>query len=66
MDVNIIKIEIRKHHVIAGLNVLDLVIDVEGEKIVHQTQHKDTDNAYQKFVQEVVRIAKELSSARIE
>ena len=34
MEVNTIKIEIRKHHVTPGLNVLDLVIDVDGEKIV--------------------------------
>lgn len=66
MEVNTIKIEIRKHHVTPGLNVLDLVIDVDGEKIVKQTQHKDTDNAYQKFVQEAVRIAKDLANARIE
>ena len=66
MEVNIIKIEIRKHHVIAGLNVLDLVIDVEGEKIVHQTQHKDTDQAYQNFIREAIRISKELAEAKIE
>jgi len=66
MEVNTIKIEIRKHHITPGLNVLDLVIDVDGEKIVKQTQHKDTDKSYQKFVEEAVRIAKELASARIE
>tara|TARA_B100001105_G_scaffold45008_1_gene33249 strand:+ start:97 stop:297 length:201 start_codon:yes stop_codon:yes gene_type:complete len=66
MEVNTIKIEIRKHHVTPGVNVLDLVVDAEGEKIVKQTQHKDTDRAYQQFVKEAVRIAKELSEAKIE
>ena len=66
MEVNTIKIEIRKHHVTPGINVLDLVIDVDGEKIVKQTQHKDTDESYHKFVKEAVRIAKELAEARIE
>ena len=66
MEVNTIKIEIRKHHVTPGLNVLDLVIDVDGEKIVKQTQHKDTDESYAKFVKEAVRIAKELAESRIE
>ena len=66
MEVNTIKIEIRKHHVTPGVNVLDLVVDAEGEKIVKQTQHKDTDRAYQQFVKEAVRIANELSEAKIE
>ncbi len=66
MEVKTIKIEIRKHHVIEGLNVLDLVVDVDGEKIVKQTQHKDTDHSYQKFVKEAIRIAKELAEAPIE
>jgi hypothetical protein len=66
MEVNTIKIEIRKHHVTPGVNVLDLTIDADGEKIVKQTQHKDTDQSYQKFVKEAVRIAKELSNAKIE
>ena len=66
MEVNTIKIEIRKHHVTPGVNVLDLVVDAEGEKIVKQTQHKDTDRAYQQFVKEAVRVAKELSEAKIE
>ena len=66
MEVKTIKIEIRKHHVTPGINVLDLVVDADGEKIVKQTQHKDTDQAYQKFVKEAVRIAKELAEARIE
>ena len=30
MEVNEIKIEIRKHHVLEGINVLDLVIDVSS------------------------------------
>ena len=66
MEVNTIKIEIRKHHVTPGVNVLDLEVDAEGEIIVKQTQHKDTDRAYQQFVKEAVRIAKELSEAKIE
>ncbi|CCQ90502.1 hypothetical protein NITGR_30001 [Nitrospina gracilis 3/211] len=66
MEVNTIKIEIRKHHVTPGVNVLDLVIDANGEKIVKQTQHKDTDRAYKQFVEEAIRIAKELAYARIE
>ncbi|UCD11533.1 MAG: hypothetical protein JSU88_00090 [Nitrospinaceae bacterium] len=66
MEVKTIRIEIRKHHVTPGVNVLDLVVDADGEKIVKQTQHKDTDQAYQKFVKEAVRIAKELAEARIE
>ncbi len=66
MEVKTIKIEIRKHHVTPGVNVLDLVVDADGEKIVKQTQHKDTDQSYQKFVKEAVRIAKELAEARIE
>ncbi len=66
MEVNTIKIEIRKHHVTPGVNVLDLIVDADGEKIVKQTQHKDTDQSYQKFVKDAIRIAKELAEARIE
>jgi hypothetical protein len=66
MEVNIIKLEIRKHHVTPGLNVLDLVIDADGEKIVKQTQHKDTDMAYKKFVEDIIQVAKDLANARIE
>ncbi len=66
MAVNTIKVEIRKHHVTPGMNILDLVIDANGEKITKQTQHKDTDRAYQKFVEDIVKVAKELSDARIE
>ena len=66
MEVNQIKVEIRKHHVTPGINVLDLVIDANGEKIVKQTQHKDTDRAYKKFVEDIIKVAKELAEARIE
>ena len=66
MEVKDIKIEIRKHHITPGINVLDLVVDVDGERIVKQTQHKDTDKAWQTFVEEAVRIAKDLANARIE
>ena len=66
MEVNKIKVEIRKHHVTPGINVLDLVVDANGEKIIKQTQHKDIDRAYQKFVEEIIRVAKELAEAPIE
>ena len=66
MEVNEIKIEIRKHHVTPGIKVLDLIIDANGEKIVKQTQHKDTDRAYKQFVEDVIKVAKELAFARIE
>lgn len=66
MEVNTIKIEIRKHHVTPGINVLDLHIDANGEKIIKQTQHKDIDRSYQKFVEDIIRVAKELSDAPIE
>ena len=66
MEVNELKIEIRKHHVTPGVNVLDLVIDADGEKIKVQTQHKDNDNAFQEFVKDTINLAKTLSEARIE
>lgn len=66
MEVNELKIEIRKHHVTPGVNVLDLVIDADGEKIKVQTQHKDTDNAFQGFVKDAINLAKTLSESRIE
>jgi len=66
MEVNHIKVEIRKHHVTPGVFVLDLNIDANGEKIVKQTQHKDIDRAFHKFVDEVIRISKDLSNAPIE
>ena len=50
MEINEIRVEIRKHHVTPGVNVLDLIIDADGENIRQQTQHKDTDQAFQKFV----------------
>ena len=57
MEVNEIRIEIRKHHVTPGINVLDLVIDADGEQIRTQTQHKDTDQAFQKFVKDITKVA---------
>ncbi|QPJ60824.1 MAG: hypothetical protein G3M70_02545 [Candidatus Nitronauta litoralis] len=66
MEVNTIKVEIRKHHVTPGVNVLDLHIDANGEKIIKQTQHKDIDRAYQKFVEEIIRVSKELAEAPLE
>lgn len=66
MEVNEIKIVIRKHHVTPGLNVLDLVIDADGEKIKVHTQHKDTDRAFQQFVKDVIKLGKRLSEAPIE
>ena len=49
-----------------GVNVLDLVIDADGEKIKVQTQHKDTDRAFQQFVKDAISLGKTLSEARIE
>ena len=66
MDVNELKLEIRKHHVTPGINVLDLVIDADGEKIKVQTQHKDTDRAFQQFVKDAILLGKSLSESRIE
>ncbi|MBI4384730.1 MAG: hypothetical protein HY579_11940 [Nitrospinae bacterium] len=66
MEVKQIKIEIRKHHVTPGVNVLDLVIETDEEKLIKQTQHKDDDRAFQNFVKEAVRISKELSFAKKE
>jgi len=66
MEVNELKLEIRKHHVTPGVNVLDLVIDADGEKIKVQTQHKDTDRAFQQFVKDAISLGKTLSEARIE
>ena len=66
MEVNELKIEIRKHHVTPGVNVLDLVIDADGEKIKIQTQHKDTDRAFQEFVKNAINLGKTLSEAPIE
>ncbi len=66
MDVNELKLEIRKHHVTPGIHVLDLVIDADGEKIKVQTQHKDTDRAFQQFVKDAILLGKSLSESRIE
>ncbi|HJL73534.1 MAG TPA: hypothetical protein QGI40_06735 [Nitrospinaceae bacterium] len=66
MEVNELKIEIRKHHVTPGVNVLDLVIDADGEKVKVQTQHKDTDRAFQEFVKDAIKLGKGLSEAPIE
>ena len=67
MEINEIRVEIRKHHVTPGVNVLDLIIDTDGgENIRKQTQHKDTDQAFQKFVKDIVKVGQELANARIE
>ena len=67
MEINEIRVEIRKHHVTPGVNVLDLIIDTDGgEHIRKQTQHKDTDQAFQKFVKDIVKVGQELANARIE
>ena len=66
MEVNEIRIEIRKHHVTPGINVLDLVIDADGEQIRKQTQHKETDQSFEKFVKDITKVAQELANARIE
>ena len=56
-----LRIEIRKHHVLPGVNVLDLVMDIDGEKIMVQTQHQDDDKAFQKFARDALKLGKELS-----
>ena len=66
MEVNEIRVEIRKHHVTSGINVLDLVIDANGEQIRKQTQHKESDQAFEKFVKDITKVAQELANARIE
>ena len=66
MVVKQLKIEIRKHHVTPGVNVLDLVIETDTEKVLKQTQHQDGDQAFQNFVMEAIKIGKELATARIE
>ena len=66
MEVNEIRVEIRKHHVTPGINVLDLVIDANGENIRRQTQHKDDDKSFAKFVNDITKVAQELADARIE
>ena len=66
MEINEIRVEIRKHHVTPGINVLDLIIDADGENIRQQTQHKDTDRAFQQFVKDAINLGKTLSEAPIE
>ena len=66
MEVKELRIEIRKHHVTPGVNVLDLVIDADGEKIKVQTQHKDTDRAFKQFIKDAISLCKTLSEAPIE
>ena len=56
-----LKIEIRKHHVLPGVNILDLAMDVDGEKIMVQTQHQDGDEAFQKFARDALKLGKTLS-----
>ena len=56
-----LKIEIRKHHVTPGVNVLDLVMDIDDEKLRVQTQHQDGDPAFQKFAREALKLAQDLS-----
>ena len=60
-EIKELKIEIRKHHVLPGVNVLDLVMDIDGEKIMVQTQHQDDDEAFQKFARNALKLGKELS-----
>jgi len=56
-----LRIEIRKHHVTPGVNVLELIMDVDGEKINVTTQHQDDDPAFQKFGREALKLAQDLS-----
>ena len=56
-----LRIEIRKHHVLPGVNVLDLVMDIDVEKIMVQTQHQDDDKAFQKFARDALKLGKDLS-----
>ena len=59
-----LRIEIRKHHVTPGVNVLDLVMDIDDEKLRVQTQHQDGDPAFQKFVKDFAKLAKDLSEEK--
>ena len=54
-------IEIRKHHVLPDVYILDLAMDVDGEKIMVQTQHQDGDEAFQKFARDALKLGKTLS-----
>lgn len=60
-EVKELRIEIRKHHVLPGVNVLDLIMDVDGEKIMVQTQHQDGDDAFVKFARDALKLGKDLS-----
>ena len=60
-QIEVLKIEIRKHHVLPGVNVLDLIMDVDGEKIMVQTQHQDGDDAFVKFARDALKLGKDLS-----
>ena len=60
-EIKELKIEIRKHHVLPGVNVLDLVMDVDGEKIMVQTQHQDGEVAFGKFARDALKLGKDLS-----
>ena len=64
MKITELKIEIRKHHVTPGVNVLDLVMDIDDEKLRVQTQHQDGDPAFQKFVKDFAKLAKDLSEEK--
>ena len=59
--INQLKFEIRKHHVTPGVKVLDLVMDIDGERIKSQTQHQDSDPAFQQFARDFTKLAKDLS-----
>ena len=56
-----LKFEIRKHHVTPGVKVLDLVMDIDGERIKSQTQHQDSDPTFQQFARDFTKLAKDLS-----
>jgi|TARA_B110001454_G_scaffold36317_1_gene35838 hypothetical protein len=59
--INQLKFEIRKHHVTPGVKVFDLVMDIDGERLKCQTQHQDSDPAFQKFARDFTKLAKDLS-----
>ena len=59
--INELRLEIRKHHVTPGVKVLDLVMDIDGERIKSQTQHQDDDPAFQQFARDFTKLAKDLS-----
>ena len=59
--INQLKFEIRKHHVTPGVKVLEMVMDIDVERIKSQTQHQDSDPAFQKFARDFTKLAKDLS-----